>query len=317
MSDGNGNTALQTVSDYDGLVMAVAPVEALRRVQELQAFVETVMKSGIDYGTIPGTGNKPCLFQPGAQKLAEIYGFAVAFEDTGSTIDWREPFFFFRKRCVLTSRRDGRFVCDGIGSCNSREDRYAWRWAWGREVPKGMDKSTLRTRGRGDSMQYRVPNEDVYSLVNTLEKMACKRALIHAVTNATRSSGIFTQDVEDLPREAFGAAKERRSWEVDEVADDPPYDKDAADEAAARVFDEPAERTVDELTVAILRCRTEPDLEALVSEIKRMSKKDRAILKPLWAAQRDMIRNGTLPDPEPEPAQPPMEKPASMDAPQE
>lgn len=202
-----------TPSEYDGLVMAVAPAEALKRMQELQAFVKTVMREGVDYGVIPGTGiKKPSLYQPGAQKLAEIYGFSVTFEDNGSVLDWREPFFFFRKVCVLRSRRDGGFVCTGLGSCNSKEDRYAWRWAWPREVPNGMDKKALKTKGDADHLQYRIPNEDIYSLVNSMEKIAAKRALVHAVTNATRSSGIFTQDVEDLPPEAFGAAEDHRSW---------------------------------------------------------------------------------------------------------
>jgi len=52
--------------------------------------------------------------------------------------------------------------------------------------------------------------------VNTIEKMACKRALVHAVLGATRSSGLFTQDVEDMPKEFLGKAEEKRSWEVEQ-----------------------------------------------------------------------------------------------------
>ncbi|KKK67335.1 hypothetical protein LCGC14_2955110, partial [marine sediment metagenome] len=44
----------------------------------------------------------------------------------------------------------------------------------------------------------RVENDDPYTLVNTLLKMAKKRALVDAVLSATRSSGLFTQDVEDF-----------------------------------------------------------------------------------------------------------------------
>jgi hypothetical protein len=60
---------------------------------------------------------------------------------------------------------------------------------------------------RGQFKSYRVPNAELCDLVNTMEKMACKRALVHATLGATRTSGIFTQDVEDLPREAFGTAE--------------------------------------------------------------------------------------------------------------
>lgn len=217
------------MAEYSGLTMVTSPAEALRRVQELQAFVKMVMVHGMDYGVIPGT-DKPSLFQPGAQKLAEIYGFAHTFQDVTVTEDWDKPFFLYRKRCVLTLRSDGRFIGDGIGSCNSREDRYAWRWIW--DPPTGVDAALVKTRKtKSGKTQWRVPNDDIFSLVNTVEKMACKRALIHAVIGATRSAGIFTQDVEDLPQEVFGSAEEHRSWERDVEESE----ADRANEYAARL----------------------------------------------------------------------------------
>jgi hypothetical protein len=200
-------------NDYQGLEMVTSPAEALRRVQELQAFVAKVMVRDTDYGVIPGAGNKPALLQPGAQKLAEMYGFAYSFEDVAVIEDWDKPLFMYRKKCVLTSKRDGRFICDGIGSCNSREDRYAWRWVPENKLPQGTDKKLCKTRSTKYGTQYRLPNEDVFSLVNTIEKMACKRALVMAVIGATRSSGVFTQDVEDIPAEVFGQEDESRSWD--------------------------------------------------------------------------------------------------------
>ena len=51
-------------------------------------------------------------------------------------------------------------------------------------------------------------NDDPFSLVNTLQKMAQKRALIGATLHATRASGYFTLDIEDivehLPDETLG-----------------------------------------------------------------------------------------------------------------
>ena len=222
MTAANGETALARVErDVDGLTMVVSPAEALRRVQELQAFVKEVLVRGLDDGVIPGT-DKPSLLQPGAQKLEEIYGLTHTFEDAGSIQQWDPPFFVFRKRCVLTLRRDGRYVGDGMGSCNSREDRYAWRWVW-----EETEHSTATRTTRNGKKQWRVPNPDIFSLVNTIEKMACKRALVHAVIGVTRSSGIFTQDVEDLPKEVFGKADDHRSWE----------DPDAKDAEIDRVID--------------------------------------------------------------------------------
>lgn len=170
MSD---NGAAIVLRDYDQdksvLSMVTTPDAAKERLRMLQEFVRAAMVDGTDYGKIPGAGDKPALLQPGAQKLCELYGLSFSFQDETSTEDWDKPFFFYRRRCVLTRRSDGAFICDGIGTCNSKERRFA--------------------------------RQDAYSVVNTIEKMACKRALVMAVLGATRSSGMFTQDVEDNPEQ--------------------------------------------------------------------------------------------------------------------
>jgi hypothetical protein len=241
-------TELVTRREYQGLTMAVSPAESLQRIKELQAFVQQAMVKDVDYGTIPGT-EKNTLLQPGAQKLAEIYGFSVTFEDVETVQDWTGDFFLFRKRAVLRSRRDDSFVGDGIGSCNSKESRYAYRWIFDNEVSNDVDKSTLRRRTfyskkkQREYVQYRQPNEDICSLANTIEKMACKRALVHAVIGATRSSGLFMQDVEDLPAEVFGSVGASRSWEDDEdskAPEVPPALRNQPPPAAAPVTPEPA-----------------------------------------------------------------------------
>ncbi|HEU5276803.1 MAG TPA: hypothetical protein VFU97_24315 [Xanthobacteraceae bacterium] len=259
-------------SEYHGLTMVVSPAEALRRMQELQAFISQVMVNKLDYGIIPGT-EKPTLLQPGAQKLAELYGFAVSFDDVETIKDWDKPLFYFRKKCLLTSRRDGRFIGDGVGSCNSKEDRYAWRWVWDSEVPAGVDRKTLRVKTfdtkRGASKKYRLPNEDIFSLVNTIEKMACKRALIHAVISATRSAGIFTQDVEDLPEDAMGEPEDARSWEVDSPA------------AAAKAAQSEAYAALEKEVLAV---KDREGLQAMAGKIKdaKISDDQRRGLKGLW-----------------------------------
>jgi hypothetical protein len=43
-----------------------------------------------------------------------------------------------------------------------------------------------------------VDNEDIFSQVNTLVKMAKKRALVDATLSAGRLSNVFTQDIEDM-----------------------------------------------------------------------------------------------------------------------
>ena len=49
-----------------------------------------------------------------------------------------------------------------------------------------------------DMAMYRVPNEDIFSHVNTILKMAEKRALVAATLVTVNASEFFTQDLEDL-----------------------------------------------------------------------------------------------------------------------
>ena len=210
------STALATTqpAEYQGLSMVMSADVALQRLTQLQDFIAKVMKPGEDFGKIPGAGDKPTLLQPGAQKLAEVYGLAHRFEEVECIKDWDKMFFQFEYRTILTSRRDGSYVGEGLGSCNSRESKYAYRWCFEDQLPLGLDKAKLekkiitsRKPGRNfgkEFVQYKVPNQDLASVVNTLQKMAAKRSYIHAVISVTRSSGIFTQDVEDLPKEALG-----------------------------------------------------------------------------------------------------------------
>lgn len=48
-----------------------------------------------------------------------------------------------------------------------------------------------------EQLEYRVPNEDIFSLVNTILKMAQKRALVAATLIGCNASDFFTQDIED------------------------------------------------------------------------------------------------------------------------
>lgn len=137
-----------------------------------------------------------------------MVGAYPTFEELPGTIrDWEHEFFYFALRCRLVSKATGETLAEGIGSCNSRENRYASRWQFPNQVPAHLDKDGLKKREGTDRrgqryIQYLVPNEDIATLVNTIEKMAQKRAHVAATLNATGASRIFTQDVEDMTPEA-------------------------------------------------------------------------------------------------------------------
>ncbi len=144
---------------------AITLMEAKERIKLLQEFVKEMMVPGIDYGTIPGC-QKPSLYKTGAEKLSDIYGFSKQVAVINRIEDWEKGLFAYEVRATLINKKTGLIEADGLGSCNSREKKYR--------------------------------DKDAYSIANTILKMAKKRALVDAVLSATRSSGLFTQDIEDM-----------------------------------------------------------------------------------------------------------------------
>lgn len=208
-------------------VMNIASAKA--RLVEFQAFVKDYLVKDEDYGTIPGTP-KPTLLKPGADKLTEIYGLAddYAIETRVENYQSEPPLFDYTIKCTLTTRRDGRLVGTGLGSCNSWEGKYRFRQA-NRKCPLCGKEAIIKGKeeygggwlcfkkkdgcgakfAEGDKSiegqeSGKVANDDICTLKNTILKMAKKRAKIDAVIAVTRSSGIFTQDMEDMEHDSNG-----------------------------------------------------------------------------------------------------------------
>lgn len=184
-------SSVPVLAVYTDSVMTLEDVG--RRLKELQAFVKSQMVVDEDYGVIPGT-KKPTLYKPGAEKLCDFYGLTQDFQFLEKEDDWDAGRFAYMIKCLLTSKRTGSLIAAGVGECNSWEARYRYRWVWPREAPSNTPPDAPKNK-KG---QIRILNDDPYSLRNTILKMSKKRALVDAVLAATRSSGLFTQDVEDL-----------------------------------------------------------------------------------------------------------------------
>jgi len=229
---------------------------ALQRRRMVVEFTKSIMEEGQDFGTIPGT-QKPTLLKPGAEKLQSFFGLEPGVEPVREVLDWTgeqhggEPFFFFEYRFTLS--RNGRVIGVGVGSANSWESKYRYRWVPEEAVPADLDKTSLRKRDGSisefafavdkaetagpygkpaeywqrfkdaiaaglaqktkkttktgkeldaweiGSVEYRIPNPDSPDVVNTVQKMAYKRAQVAATLNGTGASELMTQDLEDLP----------------------------------------------------------------------------------------------------------------------
>jgi hypothetical protein len=199
--------------------------------QVLKAYIEENMISGIDYGIIPGI-EKPTLLQPGAEKMAEIFRCTPDYMVTRREEDWDKPFFFYEFRCQLINRDTGAVIAEGMGSCNSHEAKYRWRNA-GRKCPKCGKEQIIKGKaefgggwlcwkkngGCGEKFSDgdkaiegqevgKILNENVADQVNTILKIAKKRALVDASIVPCRRYGFqFNQDLEDMADGSYEAPK--------------------------------------------------------------------------------------------------------------
>lgn len=206
------------------LAPAVTVQKALQAYQAKKELIDGIMKQGVDFGVIPGS-SKPTLLKAGAEKATSFFGLSPRFKDAGIVEDWTgdqhngEPFFYYRRTCELW--RGDHLVASVDGSCNSWEKKYRYRG--GERVCPHCGKPAI-IKGKeeygggwlcfakkggcgtkfGDKDQSiigqevgQIKNVDIADQVNTLLKMADKRALVAATLIATGLSEYFTQDIED------------------------------------------------------------------------------------------------------------------------
>lgn len=231
--------------------------QAVERKAQINEFIDKVLREGEDYGKIPGGQTKPVLLKPGAEKLCSIFGLTPRYVIESETEDWLgelhggEPFFNYRYRCQLY--RGDRFMGEAIGSCNSWESKYRYRNT-ARKCPKCHGEFIIQGRpefgggwlcfkkkgGCGAKFEQgdeaivsqavgKTLNPEIADTVNTLQKMAQKRALVSAVLVVTNCSDAFTPDLEDFaevqqntPEEQKAVAQKRIAEEKEKTANGVP-----------------------------------------------------------------------------------------------
>lgn len=233
----------QDLAVYEAQAHELTVEQVLAQKAKLHDLIKRGMVEGVDYGTIPGTNGKPTLLKPGAEKINVLLRLDPEYDVVSK--EEAETHISFVIRSTLYHIGTGQRVGSGLGSCSSRESKYAWRQGQ-RACPncgasaiiKGQEKygggwvCWKKKDGCGATFDAfdplitsqsveRVPNPDIWDQYNTILKMAMKRAHIAATLNATAASEIFTQDLEDrLPHD-------------DEPADyDPPSTRAPAPAAA-------------------------------------------------------------------------------------
>jgi len=116
---------------------------AIERISEFQKLIQERLRSGLDYGIIPGTAIKT-LLKPGAEKICMLLGLRSEFEIMDATRDFESGFFQYQVKCKLYWGET--LITEGMGAANTRETKYRSR--------------------------------DAYTLDNTALKMGKKRALV-------------------------------------------------------------------------------------------------------------------------------------------
>lgn len=197
---------------------------AQKRMQRIQ---REIMTPDVDYGVIPGTGSKPTLLKPGAEGLCKFHRLVPTFAyETILGDGVTRPHIRVLTKCSLHfEAEDGPIVGQGMGAANSWEKKYRWREGQ-RKCPQCGAAAIIKGKAdfgggyicwakkggcgakfvEGDpaiteQQLGQIENPDPFDAENTYVKMAAKRAYVDATLRATATSGLFSQDLEDMADE--------------------------------------------------------------------------------------------------------------------
>lgn len=165
----------------------------MNKIAQMQIIVQKTLKKGHDFGEVPGT-SKPTLLKPGGEKICMLFGLNPEYEFLQTTEDYDKEFFSYNIRCTLF--KNGQPVAQGVGSCNSKEKKY--RYINVDNIPENYTGFSEPITDKYGRTKYKINNPDICSLVNTILKMAKKRAFIDSVLQVASLSEVFTQDLEDM-----------------------------------------------------------------------------------------------------------------------
>jgi len=178
--------------------------------------VHSALKEGRDYGVIPGTGDKPTMLKPGAERVALAFGcYYGEPEIIEKEVDHDREVRWKKTKWVIRPKPEGwkEIKEAGLGRNRKLDDN---KWVWQeREEESGTSLGLYRyvlkvpviSRETGEVVGSGIGScsslETKYidrprDTENTILKMAHKRAMVAACLVTFGLSDEFTQDVEDL-----------------------------------------------------------------------------------------------------------------------
>lgn len=218
----NGSNAITTTNQ-----MSVP--QLLEQVQIIQQVLTGAMKKGVHYDAIPGTGRweedpktgkkvfieKPVLLKPGVEKINMIFRIGSEPQITRESDGFDTHFHIV---CRMFHIDTGITLGYGVGEGSTNESKWAWRKAvcdaefeqtletrrrihWQKKYKKDKDKSSPE-----EFEAVKQVRQNPADIINTVLKMAIKRAEVDGCRKVTACSDVFDQDIdEEHIRSAVGA----------------------------------------------------------------------------------------------------------------
>jgi len=217
----NNLPAVNVSHDLTPQVKLYTPVtEILERLDMVRELRQKAMKSDVHFGIIPGTNDKPALWQAGADMLRMMFNLQPAYNIMRDE-EILEPHRGYVIHTTLTNAVSGAVWGQGVGSCSTMEAKYRWRNAKrtcpecgadaigkGRAEYGGGFFCGKKQGGCGANFKAndkriteqqvgRMENADIADQYNTVLKMAKKRSFVDAILNATGAREMFSSVIEE------------------------------------------------------------------------------------------------------------------------
>ncbi len=164
--------------------------------KDYAALVKSNLVKDVDYGKAYSKSKKVVLLKSGMEKVLLSYGLYAELTELKEIIDFKLTFVFYKFKATLKTKT-GSIISIGYGSCNSKETSKV--------------------------------NKNFFDNINTVMKIAIKRAKMDAALGLGALSGQFTQDYgddnSDIDKPEYKkthqeAAQEVKSQELTETPND-------------------------------------------------------------------------------------------------
>ncbi|MDD6338376.1 MAG: hypothetical protein PUC15_08360 [Lentisphaeria bacterium] len=159
-----------------------------------------VMKKGTHYDVLPNCGKKNTLLKPGAEVILTM--FRISAEPI---IERESDGFDVTYHVTVIGRHipTGNIVGYGVGEASTSEKKYKWREAVCDEEFQNTPETRRQiawVRDKDDKNLFhevKQVRQNPADLMNTVLKMAKKRAIVDLCLTSTACSDIFVQDMDD------------------------------------------------------------------------------------------------------------------------